>query len=45
MALYKGLYTLDTLPEYKPKKYEEELLICRQYDPYTGEYIGLRKFS
>lgn len=44
-ALYEGEYTLDTLPEYQPKGYEQELLICRQYDPTTGEYIGLRKFS
>lgn len=44
-ALYEGEYTADTLPEYQPKKYEEELLICRQYDLNTEEYIGLRKFS
>ena len=45
IALYEGEYTIDTLPEYQPKGYEQELLICRQYDPTTGEYIGLRKFN
>ena len=35
-----GNWVLNEIP-----KYEEELLKCRQYDPYTGEYIGLRKFS
>ena len=45
IALYEGEYTIDTLPEYQPKGYEQELLICRQYDPSTGEYIGLRKFG
>lgn len=44
-TLYEGEYTIDTLPEYHPKGYETELLICRQYDAETGEYIGLRKFS
>lgn len=44
-ALYEGEYTEETLPEYQPKGYENELLICRQYDPATGEYIGLRKFG
>lgn len=45
VAVYEGVYTLDTLPEYQPKGYENELLICRQYDLDTGEYIGLRKFG
>ena len=45
VALYEGVYTLDTLPEYQPKGYEAELLICRQYDYETGKYIGLRKFG
>ena len=45
VALYEGVYTLDTLPEYQPKGYEAELLICRQYDHETGKYIGLRKFN
>ena len=45
VALYEGNYTLDTIPEYQPKGYEAELLICRQYDPTTAEYIGLRKFG
>lgn len=44
-ALYEGEYTIDTLPEYQPKGYGAELLICRQYDLTTGEYIGLRKFG
>lgn len=44
-ALYYGEYTLDTLPEYQPKGYETELLICRQYDSTSGEYIGLQKFG
>jgi hypothetical protein len=43
-ALYEGEYTEKTLPEYQSKGYENELLICRQYDPATGEYIGLRNF-
>lgn len=45
VALYEGEYTIDTLPEYQPKGYEQELLICNQYDINTGEYIGLRKFN
>lgn len=45
VALYEGEYTAETLPGYQPKGYEQELLVCRQYDPSTGEYIGLRKFS
>lgn len=44
-ALYEGEYTADTLPEYQPRGYETELFICRQYDPSTGSYIGLRKFG
>lgn len=44
-ALYEGEYTLETLPKYQPNGYENELLACRQYDPVTGEYIGLRKFG
>lgn len=43
-ALYEGEYTAETLPEYQPKGYENELLVCGQYDISTGEYIGLRKF-
>ena len=42
-ALYEGEYTIDTLPEYQPKGYENELLVCRQYD--GDNYIGLRKFG
>ena len=44
-ALYEGEYTAETLPEYQSKGYENELLICHQYDLYTDEYIGLSKFS
>lgn len=44
-ALYEGEYTTETLPEYQPKGYENELLVCHQYNPYTDEYIGLSKFS
>lgn len=35
-----GNWVLNEIPNYA-----EELLKCRQYDPYTGEHIGLRKFS
>lgn len=45
VALYEGEYTIETLPKYQPNGYENELLVCRQYDPVTGEYIGLRKFG
>lgn len=45
IALYEGTYTADTLPEYRPKGYENELLVCKQYDPTTGEYIGLGRFD
>ena len=44
-ALYEGSYTADTLPEYQPKGYANELLVCRQYDLTTDDYIGLRKFG
>ena len=44
-ALYEGEYTPDTLPEYQSRGYETELLLCGQYDPTTGAYIGLRKFG
>ena len=44
-ALYYGEYTADTLPEYQPKGYEYELMICRQYDSITGAYLGLREFG
>ena len=37
---FNGNWVLNEVP-----KYSEELLKCHQYDPYTGEYIGLRKFS
>lgn len=30
-ALYEGEYTADTLPEYQPKGYAEELLECQRY--------------
>lgn len=30
-ALYEGEYTLDTLPEYRPKGYGAELAECRRY--------------
>ena len=45
VALYEGEYTFETLPEYQSRGYETELLICSQYDPTTGEYIGLKKFG
>lgn len=41
VALYEGEYTIDTLPEYQSKGYANELLVCNQYDPETGEYIGI----
>lgn len=44
-ALYEGSYTAETLPEYHQKGYANELLVCRQYDLTTGDYIGLRKFG
>ena len=44
-ALYEGEYTVDTIPEYHPKGYENELLVCRQYDPFNGVYIGLSNFT
>lgn len=31
VALYEGVYTLETLPKYKPKDYAVELLECRRY--------------
>lgn len=40
-ALYEGKYTAETLPEYQPNGYENELLVCKQYDNATGVYIGL----
>lgn len=30
-ALYKGAYTIDSLPEYQPKGYSAELLECQKY--------------
>lgn len=43
-ALYEGAYTTETLPEYQSKGYENELLICNQYDLYDN-YIGISNFS
>lgn len=40
-ALYEGEYTVDTLPEYQPKGYDYEMLICSQYDPKTDDYVGV----
>lgn len=40
-ALYEGEYTAETLPEYQSKGYAAEMAICKQYDPETGDYIGL----
>lgn len=31
IALYQGEYTADTLPEYQPKGYAEELMTCERY--------------
>lgn len=31
IAIYKGKYTADTLPEYQPKGYAVELLACERY--------------
>ena len=31
LALYKGAYTVDTLPEYRPKGFVEELRECQRY--------------
>lgn len=41
VALYIGEYTLATLPIYRTKGYTGELTTCKQYNPQTGEYIGL----
>lgn len=39
-ALYEGEYTVDTLPEYRPKGYAVELLACmRYYIEDVGRYI------
>lgn len=43
VALYSGGYTIENLPEYLPKNYEEELLICTQYSPFTGNYLGIQR--
>jgi hypothetical protein len=45
VALYEGEYDSETAPRYVPKGYENELLVCRQYDHVTGEYVGLRNFT
>lgn len=45
LALYEGEYNQSTLPEYVPKGYENEILTCGQYDPVSGEYIGLNNFG
>ena len=37
-ACYEGAYTLDTLPEYRPKGYGAELAECRRY--YRKSWIG-----
>ena len=39
-ALYAGLYTIDTLPEYQSKGYETELAISSQYNPISTIYKG-----
>ena len=44
-ALYEGVFTTETLPNYVVKDYAEELLVCRQYDMTTGKYIGLQQFA
>ena len=36
-ALYEGEFTAETLPEYSPRSFAEEMAICEQYDPYTGK--------
>lgn len=46
VALYRGEYTAETLPEYQPKGYAAELLECQRYflsvnkDPVGIGYIG-----
>lgn len=37
VALYVGEYTAETLPEYQPKGYTEEFMICQRY------YLPLKK--
>ena len=39
VALYKGEYTLDTLPEYQPKGYAAELLECQRYFLKLNNYV------
>lgn len=37
MAVYEGAYTVETLPQYRPKGYAHELMECmRYYQRYTG---------
>ena len=44
-ALYEGEYTAETLPEYRPKGYAEELHECkRYYRSYTNPYITLNGY-
>lgn len=44
VAMYEGDHT-DNLPVYQPKGYEQELLVCRQYNPLNDDYVGLARFS
>ena len=41
VALFTDKYTVDTVPKYQSKGYENELLVCRQYNPSNGKYIGI----
>lgn len=42
VALYEGEYTADTLPDYVPRTYLEELLECQRYFyPYKGSNTAL----
>ena len=43
-ALYEGEYTAETLPEYRPKGYEIELLHCMHYCQILSRYEAYRAF-
>ena len=43
-ALYEGEYTAETLPEYRPKGYEIELLHCMHYCQILSQYEAYRAF-
>lgn len=40
VAVYEGAYTIDTLPPYVPKGYDQELLVCNMYSLQDGSFLG-----